>query len=181
MTEDYIPNARTTIGASELPAGREYYEHLVRNIHDPRSLGGRNTPNRPQRSEAHREEMQAVMKETGFRGDFPAFLKFLRTDPRFYAKTAEDLLKHASYIAKRMDGKLPLPIQNPAPPSLRSCPGPRSYSAEVHQRPIRARPKRRHRARLLLVNTYALENRPLYVLESLTFHEAVPAIIYRLR
>ena len=45
------------------------------------------------------------MKETGFTGDFPAFLEFLRTDPQFQAKTPEELLMRAAWIAKRFDGK----------------------------------------------------------------------------
>ena len=45
------------------------------------------------------------MRQTGFKGDFPAFLHFLRTDPRFYAKTPDELLKDAAWIAKTFDGK----------------------------------------------------------------------------
>src|SRR5207248_5633031 len=52
-------------------------------------------------------EMNAVMKQVGFNGDFAAFLQFLRTDPRFYAKTPQELLEHAAFIAKTIAGKLP--------------------------------------------------------------------------
>ncbi len=174
MTEDYIPNARTTIGASELPAGREYYEHLVRNFTtldlsvDEIHQTGLSEVKRI------REEMQAVMKETGFRGDFPAFLKFLRTDPRFYAKTAEDLLKHASYIAKRMDGKLPSLFKTLPRLPYGVAPVPDHIAPKYTSgRYVRA-PSGGTEPGYYWVNTYALENRPLYVLESLTFHEAVP-------
>src|SRR5256886_1318610 len=51
------------------------------------------------------EAMLAAMRETGFGGDFPAFLRFLRTDPRFYARSPEELLMHAAWTAKRFDGK----------------------------------------------------------------------------
>ena len=50
-------------------------------------------------------EMVSAMKETGFQGDFPAFLHFLRTDPQFYAKTPDELLMRAAWIAKNFDGK----------------------------------------------------------------------------
>ena len=40
-----------------------------------------------------RKEMAFTMKQTGFHGDLPAFLHFLRTDPRFYAKTPQELLE----------------------------------------------------------------------------------------
>ena len=49
--------------------------------------------------------MIAVMKQTGFKGDFPAFLHYLRTDPKFYAKTPQELLNDAAWIAKEFDGK----------------------------------------------------------------------------
>ena len=79
-------------------------------------------------------EMLATMKETGFKGDFPAFLQFLRTDPQFYAKTPEELLMRAAFISKEFDGKahntsvtcrvsaspssLCRPIRHPSTPAL---------------------------------------------------------------
>jgi uncharacterized protein (DUF885 family) len=118
--------------------------------------------------------MEAVIEKVGFEGDFAAFLHFLRTDPRFYAKTGEELLMHASYIAKRMDGKLPalfatLPRQPytvaPVPDFLAP-----KYTAGRYNgaAPGSTQPGE------YWVNTYALETRPLYNLEALTYHEAVP-------
>ncbi|HEY1435446.1 MAG TPA: DUF885 domain-containing protein, partial [Thermoanaerobaculia bacterium] len=107
LRAEYILRARTTIGASALPKGREYYAHLVRSfttldvtadqVHE---IGRREVLRL-------RAEMDAVIAKTDFQGNFAAFLAYLRTDPRFYAKTGEELLKDASYIAKRMDGQLP--------------------------------------------------------------------------
>src|SRR5688572_3264448 len=104
---EYVPGARTSTGASELPRGREFYAHRVRLF----------TTLQLSPDEVHRlgleevrrirGEMEQVIRDVGFRGDFAAFLQFLRTDPRFYARTPDELLKQASYIAKRMDGKLP--------------------------------------------------------------------------
>jgi uncharacterized protein (DUF885 family) len=114
------------------------------------------------------------VKKTGFTGSFPEFLQFLRTDPRFYAKTAEELLKQASWISKRMDAKLPslfrrLPRQpygvEPVPDDL----APKYTGGRYVGAPLDGR-----RAGTYWVNTYALETRPLYQLEALTLHEAVP-------
>ena len=55
-----------------------------------------------------RGEMQDIIEQVGFDGDFAAFLAFLRSDSRFYAKTPKELLAHASYYAKKIDGRLPL-------------------------------------------------------------------------
>jgi uncharacterized protein (DUF885 family) len=174
MTHDYIPGARTTIGASDLVNGGEYYAYRVRHfttldlsadqIHD---VGLAEV-------QRIRTEMEAVIRQTGFSGDFSAFLKFLRTDPRFYAKTPEDLLKQAAWIAKRIDGKLPLLFRKlPRQPY-----GVESVPAEIAPKYTGGRyvpaPLDGKKAGTYWVNTYALESRPLYVLESLTLHEAVP-------
>jgi uncharacterized protein (DUF885 family) len=118
--------------------------------------------------------MDAVMAKTGFQGNFAAFLNFLRTDPRFYAKTPDDLLKDASWIAKRMDGRLPslfgklprLPYGiEPVPAHL----APKYTGGRYIAAPIGGT-----QAGEYWVNTYALDKRPLYTLEALTLHEAVP-------
>src|SRR3546814_18511860 len=51
-------------------------------------------------------EMDTIIREVGFDGDFADFLHFLRTDPQFYARTPEELLRRAAWIAKRVDGEL---------------------------------------------------------------------------
>ena len=107
MTRDYMPGARPTVGAGDLPGGKEYYAYLVRHFttvdRSPEQVHALGL------SEVARirAEMEEVIRKTGFAGSFADFLKFLRTDPRFYAKTPEELLKQASWIAKRIDGRLP--------------------------------------------------------------------------
>jgi uncharacterized protein (DUF885 family) len=174
MVGEYIPKTRTTTAAADLPRGREYYAHRVRHF---TTLDV--TP-----EEVHkigldevariRGEMQDAMHQAGFAGDFAAFLQFLRTDPRFYARSPEELLKEASFIAKRMDGKLPslfgrlprLPYGvEPVPAHL----APKYTGGRYVPAPVGGT-----RAGTYWVNTYALESRPLYVLEALTLHEAVP-------
>jgi uncharacterized protein (DUF885 family) len=174
FTSEYLPGARTTIGASELPNGREFYAHRI-NMFTTLNL----TPDSIHATglrevERIRGEMQVIIDQVGFKGDFAAFLRFLRTDPRFYAKTPDELMREASYIAKRMDGKLPslfgkLPRQpygvEPVPAHI----APKYTGGRyVNAPPNSTQPG------YYWVNTYALENRPLYVLESLTLHEAVP-------
>ncbi len=121
-----------------------------------------------------RGEMNAVMKKTGFTGDFAAFLQFLRTDPRFYAQSAEELLREASFIAKRMDGKLPalfhrLPRQPYGVAPVPAAMAPKYTSGRYVSAPVGGT-----QPGWYWVNTYALDKRPLYNLEALTFHEAVP-------
>jgi uncharacterized protein (DUF885 family) len=174
FTNEYVPHARTTIGASELPEGREYYPYLVKHF---TTLDV--TPDRVHQIGLEevariRAEMDAVLRELKWEKGFPAFLEFLRTDPRFYPKSAEELLKQACYIAKRMDGKLPalfktLPRQPygvvPVPADL----APKYTGGRYNGAPISG-----NRAGEYWVNTYALDKRTLYTLEALTLHEAVP-------
>jgi uncharacterized protein (DUF885 family) len=174
FTREYLPGARTTTAAADLPEGRAYYEWLVRRYttldttaDEVHAIGLREV-------ERIHGEMQDVIRQVGFQGSFDAFLEHLRTDPRFYARTPEDLLKQAAWIAKRMDGKLPslfrrLPRQpygvEPVPPDL----APKYTGGRYVGAPLDG-----VRAGTYWVNTYALESRPLYTLEALTLHEAVP-------
>ena len=121
-----------------------------------------------------RKEMDDLIRKTGFRGSFIAFLDFLRTDRRFYAKTPEELLRRAAWIAKRMDGQLPaffgrLPRQpytvEPVPDAI----APKYTSGRYVPAPYGGT-----KPGIYWVNTYALETRPLYTQEALTLHEAVP-------
>ena len=121
-----------------------------------------------------RGEMMAVIDALGFDGSFDDFLAFLRTDPRFYARSAAELLREAAYIAKRMDAELPALFKTlprlpygvaPVPNHLAP-----KYTGGRYVPPAAGSTA----AGIYWVNTYALESRPLYVLEALTLHEAVP-------
>ncbi|HEX7035934.1 MAG TPA: DUF885 domain-containing protein [Pseudomonadales bacterium] len=170
---EYRPAARRSIAASELPGGRAYYEDLVRYYTTLPDA----TPEQIHRlglAEVARieAEMQRVIREVGFEGDVAEFIEFLRSDPRFYADSAEELLKEAAWIAKRIDGRLPelfghLPR---TPYGIRPVPAdiaPNYTSGRYNGGPVGA-------AGEYWVNTYALDTRPLYTLPALTLHEAVP-------
>src|SRR3989304_960555 len=107
MEETYLPGARTTIAAADLPDGKRFYEHRGRmNV---------SLPVAP--AEVHqtglrevmriRQEMDAVRGKVGFAGDHAAFGEYLRREPRFYVDTPAQLMKEVAFILKRMDGELP--------------------------------------------------------------------------
>ena len=170
----YYPNARKSLGASELPGGIDYYkfkiEHFTtlnlsaQEIHEI----GLNEVSRI------RNEMEAVIKSVNFKGSFSDFLNFLRTDPQFYATTSKDLLKEASYIAKRIDAKLPTLFNKlprlpygvaPVPEDLAP-----KYTGGRYVGPAEGSKEPGY----YWVNTYKLDVRPLYNIEALTLHEGVP-------
>ena len=164
--DEYVPGARSTLAAEALPDGKAYYRQQIREYTtldlDPDAIHaiGLKEVDRIQK------EMDATMKATGFTGDMPAFLHFLRTDPRFYAKTPDELLMHAAWIAKRVDGKLAqyfgkLPRGRfgiePVPTAIAPF-----WTAG------------RGGSHVYWVNTYDLPSRPLYNLTALTLHESAP-------
>jgi uncharacterized protein (DUF885 family) len=172
MRTEYLPRLRTTLAAQDLPDGRAFYRAKIREFTtvdmDPAAI---HAVGEAEVARLH-GEMQTVMKETGFKGDFPAFLHFLRTDPQFYAKTPDELLMHAAMIAKDFDGKAaqyfgllprarfaikPVP-EDMAPFYTAGRGGPGQY----------------------LVNTYALPTRPLYNLTALTLHESAPGHAFQM-
>ncbi len=172
--EEYIPNTRKTLGAISFPNGKEYYQQRI-NYFTTTSMSYEEVYQTGLKEVARIEaEMNTVMKEVGFTGTLKEFIATLRTDERFYAASPEGLLKEASFIAKNIDWTLPkffgkLPRQpygvRPVPDFL--APG---YTGGRYS----PASLKSGRAGEYWVNTYDLKSRPLYVLESLTLHEAVP-------
>jgi uncharacterized protein (DUF885 family) len=121
-----------------------------------------------------RDEMESVIKKTGWTGDMAHFLEFLRTDPRFYVSTPEALLEKTALVLKRMDGELPRLFKTlpRMPYGIRPVP---DYAAEgetaAYYNPGLGDGTR---AGVYYVNTYDLASRPLYEIEALSLHEAVP-------
>jgi len=168
----YVPGARKALAAYDLPNGKAYYQQKIREfttldmtpaqIHD---LGLQEV------AKLH-ARMIAVMKSTGWKGDFPSFLHYLRTDPKFYAKTPLELLKDAAWIAKEFDGKASqyfghLPRARfaikPVPPEMAP------YYTSGRGGPG-----------VFLLNTYDLPQRPLYNLIALTLHESAPGHAFQI-
>lgn len=166
MREEYLPRTRTSLSARDLPDGAAFYQSQIEGFttldltaEEIHALG---------REEVARiqAEMVTTREASGFDGDMPAFLDFLRNDPQFYAKTPHELLAFSALVAKRVDGALGdvlgflprrrftiLPVPDAIAPfytggrgGLDSC----------------------------LMNTWNLPSRPLYTLTALTLHECAP-------
>ena len=163
---EYVPQARTTLAAEAMPGGEAFYRQQIREyttlelspqeIHD---IGLAEVAR-------IRAQMQEIIDGLDFDGDFGAFLTFLRTDPRFYAKTPEELLHRAAWISKRVDGVIgqyfdPLPRGRftivPVPVDIAPF-----WTAG------------RGGMGTYWLNTYDLPSRPMYNLPALTLHESDP-------
>ncbi len=164
--DEYLPHTRESLAAEALPDGKAYYRQKIREFTTLNlSADEIHQTGLTEVANLH-QQMVEVMHETGFKGEFPSFLQFLRDDPQFYAKTPQELLNRAAWIAKVFDGKSSqyfgyLPRMRftikAVPPDLapfytsgRGGPG------------------------VYLLNTYDLPHRPLYNLTALTLHESAP-------
>ena len=175
IQKEYRPRARPSLGASQLPEGKKYYEYLVRyytTLDDATPDAVHETGLRE--VARIRAAMDTLMRSTGWKGDFKAFVAFLRSDPRFYPKTATELLEKNAYFLKLMDGELPrlfgkLPRMSYGIKTIPDYIAPRTTSA-YYQQPSGDGT----RSGTYWVNTYDLKSRPLYEVEALASHEAVP-------
>lgn len=174
MVGEYLPGLRPTLAATALPNGEAYYKFLIRQYTTLDLTAEQIHQIGLDEVKAIRAEMDAVIKKVGFKGDFAAFLTFLRTDPRFYPKTAEELLMRASYIAKQMDGKLPSLFKTLPRQPYTVAPVPDYLAPKYTAGRYNGSPRDSTEPGYYWVNTYALDTRSLYNLEALTYHEAVP-------
>lgn len=173
MVQQYLPGARQDIAASNLPEGAAFYQNRLEHyttlkltpqqVHD---IGLTEV-------KRIRAEMQQVIDSLGFDGSFADFVRFLREDPRFYPQSADELLRYAAWLSKRADAQLPR-FFNLLP---RTPYGVTEVPAEIAPKYTTGRysgAARDDQAGYYWVNTYALNRRPLYEMEALTLHEAVP-------
>ena len=169
---EYLPKSRNTIGISDIPGGKEYYEYLARyftttnltpdEIHN---LGLREI-------KRIRSEMEDIIKKVEWEGDFDSFLNYLRTSPRFYYDNPEDLFNAYLIMSKTIDPLLPkifktfprapygvIPIPDESAPFTTTA---------YYNSPSPGRPG------YFYANLYKPESRPKYEIPVLTVHEAVP-------
>jgi len=164
--DTYVPGARKTTSAHDLPDGDAYYRSQIRKF-TTLELGPEQIHEIGLKEVARIEaEMQQTMRDSGFKGSFPEFLHFLKTDPQFIARNPDDLLGVSAYAAKRVDGKLKdyfelLPRRRftiiPVPEALAPFYTSGRGGLESCQ-----------------MNTYDLPSRPLYNIPVLTLHECTP-------
>lgn len=174
LDKTYRPHARTAPGVWSLPDGPEYYQSLIRKHTDGELLPLEIHEIGLKEVRRIEEEMKAIRESTGFSGSQKDFLKFLRSDPQFYAKTPRELLMHASYIAKRIDAQLLNYFHRLPPRPYGVFPVPDAiapYYTAGRYAPAAA--LTRDPAQYW-VNTHNLPSRPLYALPALTAHESVP-------
>jgi uncharacterized protein (DUF885 family) len=172
MREEYVPRARETLAAESLPDGKAYYQSKIVEFTTTALTAGQIHQIGLSEMAKIRAEMRAAIAQSQFKGDFPAFLQFLRSDPRFYARTPEELLMRAAYIAKKFDGKVD------------------QYFGYLPRRRFAIKPVPDDQAPFYTagrggpgvywLNTYNLPARALYSLPALTLHESAPGHAFQM-
>ena len=167
--------ASESLGAEQLPNGKAFYAFQIRRY---TTLTGTSADEIHATGLAEvariRQDMEAIIEELEFDGDFAAFTNFLLTDPQFFATTKEELLQITAYTAKRIDYLMPgyfgkLPRQ-----SYGIVPVPDEIAPNYTTGAYFGAPLGGNHGGAFMVNTYGLDQRPLYEIPALTLHEAVP-------
>ena len=170
--DEYVPHTRTALAAEELPDGKNYYRQKIREFTtldlSPDEI---HQTGLSEVAKLH-QQMVDAMHAAGFNGEFPAFLQFLRDDPQFYAKTPQELLNRAAWIAKVFDGKSSQYFGYL--PRMRFTIKPVPADLAPFYTSGRGGPG------IYLLNTYDLPHRPLYNLVALTLHESAPGHAFQI-
>jgi uncharacterized protein (DUF885 family) len=178
-TTDYAPKCRKTVGASAMPGGADWYAFRARS-ETTTNLTPEQIHQLGLKEVARiRAEMEQVAKSAGY-PTREAFIQELRTNPKYYAKTPEELLAAAALQAKRIDGMLPQYFGR-----LPKLPyGVKAIPAETAEGTTTAYAQTGSLASGIgsqyFVNTSKLNQRPLWELAALTPHEAAPGHLFQL-
>lgn len=172
---EYFPKTRTTLGVSETPNGKDFYQNRI-NFYTTSTQYTADDIHKIGLSEVARikAEMEQIIKDLKFEGSFEDFFHFLRTDKQFYAETPEQLLMIARDIAKRADAQLPRYFKMLPRKPYGVAPVPDAIAPKYTTGRYIGTSKESTDPGYYWVNTYDLPSRTLYTLPALTVHEAVP-------
>jgi len=172
--DSYLPACRISIGIKDINNGKRYYEYLARKF-TTTTLTPQEIHNIGLLEVARiKTEMEAVIEEVKWQGTFKGFLDDLRSNPKFYYETSEELFEAYLATSKRIDPELvnifkvlPSMPYGLKPIPIESAP---DTTTAYYQRPAADG----SRAGYYYVNLYRPEVRPKYEIEVLSVHEAVP-------
>ena len=168
FTKEYMTNCRTTAGINSVEGGADYYQYLIEYYTTTNLTADEIHQTGLEEVSRIRQQMQEIIKEVGFKGEFKDFIKFLRTDKQFYTDSAMDMLEKASYITRKMAAQLPkwFSVLPRSTFDIKSSPNGGAYYV--------ASDGSGTTSGTYFLETKNLDSQPLYTLEALTFHEAEP-------
>ncbi|WNC67982.1 DUF885 domain-containing protein [Thalassotalea nanhaiensis] len=174
ILNEYLPHGRATVGLSELPNGKAWYEYQIE----------KNTTLPLSAEEIHKfgqqevarilAEMKQVKQQVGFTGDLKAFFKFLQEDPQFYWQNEAEVVKAYTDVKNDINSRLPalFEVFPRADYEVRAVEAFRAASSAgaSYQSPA----PDGSRPGIFYINTHNLKAQPKFILETLSIHEASP-------
>ena len=172
LVNEYLPNSRDSIGIKDVPNGKEWYEDLAA-YHTTTKLSPDEIHNIGIKEiKRIRQEMETIISDLKWDGDFESFLSYLRTSPRFYYDNPEDLFNAYLIMSKTIDPLLPkiFKVFPRAPYGVIPIPAESApyTTTAYYNSPSKGKPG------YFYANLYKPESRPKYEIPVLTVHEAVP-------
>lgn len=186
LKSDYIPAAPQSVSVRDQPMGPAFYDFELRRFTTTAKTAQEIHDIGLQEVTRIRGEMLQVIARTDWfaadaaRASLPPderlaqFIAYLRSDPRFYHRSADALLDGYRAICKRIDAKLPefFGVLPRLPYGVREIPrfmAPSQTTAYYQPGSMEA-----GLPGWFYANTYALDQRPIYEMIPLSLHEAVP-------
>ncbi len=174
FNDEYLPKTRRSIAATDRPDGKAYYDFLTR-FYTTTELGVDEIHAIGLKEVARiRAVMEKVKVETGFTGTLGEFFTYLRTDPKFFYKTPDELLNAYRAVAKRIDPELVKVFKTipRLPYGVRAIPD--NIAADTSTAYYQGGAFDGTRPGYYYVNLYKPEVRPIWEMMPLSLHEAVP-------
>jgi uncharacterized protein (DUF885 family) len=166
---EYLPAARESIGASALPGGQAWYALLARNA----------TTTDLTPAEVHaiglkevarlKAQVPAAIERTGFRGTVSQFIAFAHSDPRLFFKDADALLARYRRAIGRAASRLPAVVATVPAEEIVVKPVDQPGGLAAYYQAGSA-----YSPAALVVNVARLDTRPMWEIETLALHEALP-------
>jgi uncharacterized protein (DUF885 family) len=174
FVKTYLPACKDDVGEWALPDGAARYAFDVR-YHTTTSMTPDEVHALGLREVARiRGEMEGVKNRAGFSGSMSEFFAFLRTDPRFFKKTPEELFDAYRALGKRIDPELAKLFGKLPRAPYRVLAVPETAAPDTTTAYYREPAADGSRAGTYYVNLYKPEARPTWEMMALTLHESVP-------
>ncbi|RZA34694.1 MAG: DUF885 domain-containing protein [Lysobacteraceae bacterium] len=171
LRNDYLPVARESIGASNLPGGADWYAYLVRNATTTRLTPAQIHAIGLREVARLRAAMAALVPRTGYRGSLEGFLVFARSDRRLFFPNQEALLARYRKALARASAQLPKVVATVPEAGIVVKP----MSQEGQAQPLAYyEAGGTERSAALVVNVAQPGTRPVWQVDSVALHEALP-------
>ncbi len=174
FVKEYLPASFDQVGAWQMRDGDRMYAFFVRKYTTtqltPKEVHETGLAEVKRISAA----MQAIMDKVSFQGTRQEFFKFLRTDPRFYFKSGEELLEAYRALTRRVDPQLVKIFRTLPRTPYGVEPIPDKIAPDTTTAYYREPAADGSRAGTYFVNLYQPETRPKWEMMALSLHESVP-------